>query len=95
MRFVWLYLRSVKLILISYASFSNYKGLKAQLGYIIALANSSKSKIVHYGCNRCRRVVRNVMAAEVHGLVLGLEYAFILRKRLFELLGNVGVLQQH
>lgn len=41
---------------------------------------------MHYGSNKSKRVARSVLAAEVHGLVLGFDYAFVLWEMLTELL---------
>lgn len=56
---------------------------------MIVLADASGAcKIVHYGCNGCRRFPSSVMAAEVHVLVLGFGYAYVIRSFLNELIGQ-------
>lgn len=82
-------LGTVRLVLFSDASFENEKGFKRQLGYVIALGDvTGPEHIVHYGRNRCRCVVRSVMAAEVQGLVLGFDYASIVRNTICEIIGR-------
>ena len=43
--------------------------------------------IIHYASNRCKRVCRSVMAAEVHALILGFDYAYLIQNMLHEILG--------
>lgn len=89
MVFTPLKLDTARLVLISDASFANARGLKSQLGYIIALVDDDGNcNIIHWGSNRCRRIARSVLAAEVHGLVLGFDYVFIIQKLAEELLGR-------
>lgn len=96
LRFGLLNLSTVKLVLVSYASFANTRGLKSHLGYIIALLYSSgRALIVHYGINRYRQVVRSVMASEGHVLVLGLYYSFIINQFFLYILGREVVLESY
>lgn len=75
--------------MVSDAYFYNTKDLKSHLGYVISLVDKTGSaKIFHYGSNRCRRVARSVMETEVQGLVLGFEFAFIIRQVLLEIIGR-------
>lgn len=75
--------------MVSHASFANTEDLKSQLGYVITLADYTGSPdIVHYGCYQFRRVARSVMEAELQGLVLGFDFAFIIRQLLLEILGR-------
>lgn len=84
LRFFRLHLHSVKLVFISDASFANSKVLKSQLGYFIDILDEYvHMNVVQYVSNRCRRVVRSVMLAEVQGLVLGFDSAVILTQFLY------------
>lgn len=82
-----------RIVLMTDASFTNSRGLKYQLSYVIALADDNyKANIFHYGSNLCKRVARSLMAAEVHGLVLGFYYAYIVRELVSKILGrNVSI----
>lgn len=72
------------------ASFSNAKGLKSQLGYVLVLVDSrSRGNIVHYGSNQCKRIARSVMASEIHALVLGFYMAYAVRGLAAEILGKI------
>ena len=87
--FVALDLKTVRLVLMTDASFANAEGMKSQLGYLILMVDAAGNcNIVHYGSNRCKRVVRSVMAAEVQALVLGFDFSFVVKDLIEELLGR-------
>lgn len=44
--------------------------------------------MIHHGSKRCKRVTRSVMSSELHALILGFDYAFIIRNLLEEILGR-------
>lgn len=89
LNFTPLNLETVRLVLLSDASFGNAAGLKSQLGYLIMMVDSDDNcNIVHYGSNRCKRVARSVMAAEIQALVLGFDYAFVVKDLIEEILGH-------
>lgn len=89
MKYVPLDLQTACIVLLTDASFANAKGLKSQSGYVIYLVDGQgKANIVHYGPNRFKRISRKVMAAEVHGLVLSFDYAYILRDLVSEIIGG-------
>lgn len=80
---------TARIALMTDASFANAPGGKSQLGYIITLMDKAgRCNILHYGSNRCQRVCRSVMAAEMHGLILGFDYAYIIQDMLQEILGT-------
>lgn len=84
LNFVPLNLDNVRLVLASEASFENAPGSKSQLGYVIMIFDDDNNcNIIHYGSNRCTRIARSVMADELHDLTLGLDYGFV-RKELLE-----------
>ena len=81
--------QSTRLVLFTYASFANAKGLKSQIGFVLVLADDSgDANIIHYGSSRCKRVTRSVMAAEIHALVYGFDNAYVARDMLEELLAK-------
>lgn len=47
-----------------------------------------RANIVHYGSNKSKRVARSVLAAEMHGLTLGFDYAFVIKTMLEEIIGR-------
>lgn len=82
-------LSSAKFSLVSDASFANSRDLRIQLGYIIILSDAAvNASIVHYGSTRFRRIVHCVRASEVHALVLGFDYTYIVLHLISELLGR-------
>lgn len=83
-------LDSVRLVLLTDASFANARDFKIQLGYIILMVdNHDNCNIILFGSNRCRRVARSVMAAELFELMLGFDYAFVVRDFLEDMTGRV------
>lgn len=87
--FVPIDLNSSRRVLFSYASFAYSRGLRSQLGYVIALCEDAGTwNIIYYGSNRCKRIVRSVMAAKAHGLVLGFDFSVVVQHLLSELLGR-------
>lgn len=78
--FVPLNLSTMHLLLITDASFANVEGLRSQLGYFIAMIDDTgQANIIHFDSNKCKRISRSVMAAEVHDIVLGFEFAFVIK----------------
>lgn len=89
LNFVPLVLNNSKLVLFSDASFSNTHGLRSQLEFVLILTEAAGiCNILHYERNHCQRMVRSVLAAEVHGLVLGFNYSVILQHLISQLLGK-------
>lgn len=84
--FVHIDLNTARIVLMTDASFANAKGFRTQLGYLILLADDEgRCNIIHYGSNRCKRIARSVMAAEIQALVLGFDFAFVIRDMVEEL----------
>lgn len=50
--------------------------------------DENNCNIVHFGSNKCKRIARSVMAAEVQALVLGFDYAFIVKDLIEEIIGR-------
>ena len=89
LHYVPLNLNTARLVLITDASFANAEGLKSQLGYLILMADKNGNcNVLHYGSNKCQRVARSVMAAEIQALTLGFDYAFIVKDLVDEILGR-------
>ena len=82
-------LQTAHLVLMTDASFANAEGKKSQLGYVIAMVDDKgRCNILHYGSNKCKRIARSVMAAEVIALVLGYDVAFVVKDLVEEILGR-------
>lgn len=82
-------MESVKLVLITDASFSNARKLKSQLRYVVLMMDGSENaNIIHYGSSRGKRVARSILSAEIHALVLGYDQAYVVRDLVEELLGK-------
>lgn len=88
-------MNTVKLLVIADASFANARNMRSQLGFVILRTDvNGRENIINYESNRCRRVMRSVMASEVHDLVLGSYFAvFFIRDLLTEILGKVVPLE--
>lgn len=79
---------TARIVLLTDASFANARDLKSQLGYLILVVDDDGNcNVLHYGSNRCRRVARSVMAAELFALVLGYDYAYVVRTLMEEMTG--------
>lgn len=82
-------MKSVRLVLITDASFDNARDYRRQLGYVILMKdNTGESNIVHYASAICKRVTLPVLAAELHALVLGFHASFVIREMLQEITGR-------
>lgn len=89
MKFVRLNMDTARFVLCTYASFANGRDLKSQLGFIVLLMDHTwNAKMQHHGSNRCRRVTRSVMASEMHALVLGFDFAFIMKSLVEDVTGR-------
>jgi hypothetical protein len=85
--FVPLDLDSVRVAVFTDASFANCDDYKSQLGFVICMKDKTDAaNIVHFGSSKCRRITRSVMAAELHGLVMGFDHAFMVASILQDIL---------
>lgn len=92
--YVPLDLRTVPIIILTDASFANATRLRSQLGYVILILDAKqRANIVHYGSSRCKGVVRSVLAAEVHGLLLGFDFGLLVKDLLEEILGRTLLME--
>lgn len=89
-------METMRMVLISDASFANARGGKSQLGYIVAMVDGTgRANIIHFASNRCRRVTRSVMASEIHALVIGFDNAFALNHLAQEVLNRKIILDAY
>lgn len=84
----------IGLTLVEEALFSNSKGLKRQLDYILLMPDEDgNTDVIQYGLHRSRHVTRSFMAFEIDSMVLGHDFAFIIQNVLEEILGREVLLQ--
>lgn len=70
---------TMRLVLLTDASFANVRGMKRQLGYLVSVMNDTgRVNIIHYSSARCKIVTRSVMVSEVHLVVSGFYQAFFI-----------------
>lgn len=80
---------SVRVVVLSEASFLSAPGMKSQLGLVVCMVdNLNRTNILHYGSSRYDRVSRSVIAAEVHTLVHAFDQAYMVHETPEELLGR-------
>lgn len=90
LRFVPLDRSSIQLSVFCDASFASNSDLTSQLGYIIALTDSSRNaNIIHYTSVKSKRVTRSVLAAELFAAVNAFDCASTLRVTLNDIFGLV------
>jgi hypothetical protein len=69
------------------ASFECSEAYKSQLGFLICLADAGlNANIVHFGSQKCKRITRSVMAAELHALIVCFDNEIIIRQMISEIL---------
>jgi hypothetical protein len=89
LRFVPLDLESLRVVVFADASFANTSDYRSQIGFVICMVDGHETaNIVHYGSTKCRRVTRSCMAAELHGLILGFDNAFLVGSMISEILNR-------
>jgi hypothetical protein len=80
-------LDTCRVVVLNDASFENSEAYKSQLGFFICLADAGlNANIVHFGSQKCKRITRSVMAAELHALIVGFDNAIIIRQMISEIL---------
>ena len=80
LKFVKLDLKTLQLLVFTDASFANNKDLSSQIGYVIALADTTNSaNIVHWSSIKCKRVTRSVLASELYGMVHGFDISIAIK----------------
>lgn len=72
---------SVRIVVLSDASFDNAVNFNSHLVFVIMMPDiMHHANTVHYGSDRCHRVLRSVMAAEVHALVHAVDMGMLIRE---------------
>lgn len=78
LQYIPLDLDSLRLVLFTDAAFGNADKLNSQLGFVLVLVDENNNgNIIHYGSTKCRRVVRSVLAPELHALIYGFDQAYL------------------
>lgn len=78
---------TMRIVVISVASFAKVPGLKSRLAYTILMADKERcANNINYSSCRCHRVSRMVMAAEVHALIHAVEIGMLMKEILGELM---------
>lgn len=81
-------MKTARIVLLTDASFANTREMKSHLGFLVLMMdNDGGANIIHYGSNWCKRVTRNVMESEIHALVLGFDYAYIIKDMVRDITG--------
>ena len=89
LRFIPLDLNSLSIATFIDASFANNNDFTSQLGYIICLMDAAGSaNVLHYASQKCKRVTRSVLAAELYAMALGFDYAYVIQESISDILGN-------
>lgn len=82
-------MNSIRFVLMTDSPFANAEGLNSQLGYLILVADRKNNcNILYYGSNKCKRIARYVMAAEIQAFVLGFDYAYAVKNFVKEIIGR-------
>lgn len=79
LNFFRLDLTTKKLVVFTDDSFANARGMKIQLGFVIQMRYVARnSDIFHYGSELFQRFTRSLMASELHAMIIGFDYAFLI-----------------
>lgn len=82
-------MQTSRLVLMTDASFSHAAGMKSHLGYAHQMVEATRAcNILRFVSNKCQRIARSVMAAEVEALVLIFDYGFLVKDLVDELIGR-------
>ncbi len=68
LRYVKLDSTKLQLVIFTHSFFANNRDLSSQIDYVICLVDSKHANIVHWSSNKCKRVTRSVLAAELYTL---------------------------
>jgi hypothetical protein len=75
-----------RLMIFTNSFFANNRDLFSQIDYVICLTNSKHVNIVHWSSIECKRVTRNVLAAELYALVHNFDLDAVLKATLSAIL---------
>jgi Reverse transcriptase (RNA-dependent DNA polymerase) len=85
---------TIRIVAFADCSYANNSDHTFQLGYLVVLADETDAwNIVHYTSYKSRRVVRSVLARELHAFVDTFDYAYLLKRDL-ELILSMDILVQ-
>jgi hypothetical protein len=85
---------TIRIVAFADSSYANNSDHTSQLGYLVVLADETDAwNIVHYTSYKSRRVVRSVLARELHAFVDTFDYAYLLKRDL-ELILSMDILVQ-
>ena len=80
-------MQSLHIAVFTDTRFANNEDNASQLGYIICMMdNTGAANLLLYGSQKCKRVTRSVLAAELYAMILGFDNGFLLRKLLCEMI---------
>jgi hypothetical protein len=87
LKFVKLDINTLQLLVFTDASFANNKDLTSQIGYVIALSDTTKkANIVHWSSVKCKRVTRSVLASELYGMAHGFDIGVAIKATIDKIL---------
>jgi hypothetical protein len=75
-----------QLMILTNSSFANNRKLFSQIDYVICLTNSKHVNIIHWSLIKCKRVIRNVLAAKLYALTHDFDLDVVLKTTLFAIL---------
>jgi hypothetical protein len=82
---------TLRIVAFSDSSYANHDDQTSQLGYLVVLADATDAcNVIHYTSYKSRRVVRSVLAGELHAFVDAFDYAYLLKRDL-ELILNKDI----
>jgi hypothetical protein len=85
---------TLRIVAFSDSSYANNSDQSSKLGYLCVLADATDAfNLVYYTSYKSRRVVRSVLAGELHAFVDAFDYAYILKRDL-ELILNTTISAQ-
>lgn len=83
--FLRLDLSSVKVVVLSNASFADVPGLESNIGFVVLMVdNYNRENMVQYGFSRCHSVARSVIAAELYALFHAFNEVYMVQEVLYE-----------
>jgi hypothetical protein len=78
-----------RLMIFTNSFFVNNRDLFSQIDYVIYLTNSKHANIVHWSSIKCKRVTRNVFAAELYALTHDFDLDAVLKATLSAILDRL------
>lgn len=87
--FVKLYMVTMRIVLISDASFASSPSLKRQFGYVIPMLDKERfANIINYSSCSCHRASRSVIATEVHALVHAVDMGMLIKETISKVMSQ-------